>query len=62
MRKTGGDPPPKEPTVVQERIIKIFEDNPLLTGVHGFETGTKMHFYVWAQVWTSLHTIMAYIS
>ena len=41
MRKTGGGPPPKEPTAVQERIIKIFEDTPLFTGLHGFQTGTK---------------------
>ncbi|XP_028407876.1 nuclear apoptosis-inducing factor 1-like [Dendronephthya gigantea] len=40
MRKTGGGPPPKEPTAAQERIIKIFEDTPLFTGLSGFETGT----------------------
>ena len=40
MRKTGGGPPPKEPTAVQERIIKIFEDTPLFTGLDGFETAT----------------------
>ena len=41
VRKTGGDPPPKEPTVVQERIIKIFEDTPLFTGLDGFKTGKQ---------------------
>ncbi len=32
---------PKEPTAVQERIIKIFEDTPLFTGLDGFETGNN---------------------
>jgi hypothetical protein len=41
VRKTGGGPPPKEPTAVEERIMKIFEDTPLFTGLDGFETGTK---------------------
>ncbi len=40
VRKTGGGPPPKEPTAVQERI-KIFEDTPVFTGLDGFETGTQ---------------------
>ena len=41
MRKTGDGPPPKEPTAMQEGIIKIFEDTPHFSRLHGFETGTK---------------------
>ena len=54
MRKTGGGPPSKEPTAEQERIIKIFEDTPLFTGLDGFETGMKQDAF-FVQVWTRLH-------
>ena len=40
-RQTGGGPPPKEVTPVEKRIIKLFEDTPLFTGLDGFETGKK---------------------
>ena len=36
--QTGGGPPLKEPSVVQEKIMKLFEGTPLLTGLDGFET------------------------
>ena len=41
QRQTGGGPPPKEPSMVQEKIMKLFEGTPLFTGLDGFETGMK---------------------
>ncbi|XP_028419250.1 fibrinogen silencer-binding protein-like [Dendronephthya gigantea] len=35
---TGGGPPPKEASPVEERVIKLFENTPLFTGLDGFET------------------------
>lgn len=40
-RQTGGGPPPKEASPVEEKIIKLFEETPLFTGLEGFETGMK---------------------
>ena len=39
QRQTGGGPPPKEPLMIQEKIMKLFEGTPLFTGLDGFETG-----------------------
>ena len=39
--RTGGGPPPKEVSPAEEKIIKLFEETPLFTGLAGFETGMK---------------------
>ena len=39
--QTGGGPPPKEVSPVEERIINLFQDTPLFTGLDGFETDAK---------------------
>jgi hypothetical protein len=52
---TGGGPPPKEPSPVEEKIIKLFEDTPLFTGLDGFEScirGMKLNALL-GQVWAS---------
>ena len=39
--QTSGGPPPKKVSPVKERIINLFQDTPLFTGLDGFETGVK---------------------
>ena len=38
QRKTGGGPAPKKPSNATAKIVEIFKETPLFTGLLGFET------------------------
>ena len=37
-RRTGGGPAPKQPSAATARIIDLFKDTPLFSGLSGFES------------------------
>ena len=65
MRKTGGGPPPKKPTAVQERIInylRILLFLPDQTAWLRDRYEVKCIFYIWVQVWASLHKLRTLVT
>ncbi|XP_028415791.1 uncharacterized protein LOC114539364 [Dendronephthya gigantea] len=54
---TGGGPPPKEASPVEERVIKLFENTPLFTGLDGFETDKYFELYKSKMTFSILHLL-----
>ncbi len=42
--QTGGGPPCKKPKEATEKIMRFFEIAPSFTGLHGFETSSKLKY------------------
>ena len=47
QRKTGGGPAPTNPTEATLKIIDMFSETPLFTGLQGFETGGCANGYIY---------------
>lgn len=47
---TGGGPPCKKPKEATEKIMRLFENAPSFTGLHGFETSGKLKYNFWASL------------
>jgi hypothetical protein len=48
--QTGGGPPCKKPKEATEKIMRLFENAPSFTGLHGFETRGKLKYNFWASL------------
>ena len=48
--QTGGGPPCKKTKEATEKIMRLFENAPSFTGLHGFETRGKLKYNFWASL------------